>query len=191
MEIDSLIKKCIAKDKAAQKEFYYTFAKRVYGICRRYTIDDHEAEDWMQESMHKVFFHLHKYNSQRASIKTWISTITVNTILSHKAKVKTKVSYQDMSIVHKSMPTSDHRKELEDFIYHGITKNDLLSAIRKLSGDYRDVINLYVFENWTHADIAAILNIKESSSRSKLTRAKKILKELLTQKSIQYNERVV
>lgn len=191
MKIDRLISKCIAKNTLAEKEFYYTFAKYVFGICRRYTNDDHQAEDWMQESMHKVFYHLHKYDQQKASIKTWISTITVNTILSDKAKVKTKLSYQDISKIGKNISTNNHIKELEDFIYHGISKNDLLSAIRKLSGDYRDVINLYVFENWTHADIAAILNIKESSSRSKLTRAKKILKELLTQKSTQYNERVV
>ncbi len=191
MEIDRLISQCIAKDKFAEKAFYQTFAKSVYGICRRYTRDDHQAEDWMQESMQKVFYHLHKYDEHKASIMTWISTITVNTILSDKAKVRARLSYQDMNLIGKTVSVNDHLSELEEIIYQGIRKEDLLSAIRKLSSDYRDVINLYVFENWSHADIATILNIKESSSRSKLTRAKKMLRELLNEKSLQYNERVV
>ena len=59
---------------------------------------------------------------------------------------------------------------------------ELLSAIRQLSKDYSDIVNLYVFDGWSHADIAILLNIEVSSSRSKLTRAKQKLKRILLSK---------
>lgn len=188
MEIDTLISKCIARDKLAEKEFYYAFAKRVYGICRRYTQDDHEAEDMMQESMHKVFYHLHKYDNQKGSIMTWISTITVNTVLSSMSNAKYKFRYENVSNIGDSIVAKRSDQDMSDITVNGISAEDLLQAIRKLPKEYRDVINLYVFENWSHDAIANVLDIKESSSRSKLTRAKKILKEILSDKRQKYYE---
>ena len=60
-----------------------------------------------------------------------------------------------------------------------ITQKELLAAIRKLPAAYQEILNLAFFDNWKHKEIADFLGIAESSSRSKLTRAKKLLKSIL------------
>lgn len=183
MILEDLIIKCIQKDPLAEKEFYYTYAKQIFGICRRYTSDDQIAEDYMQETMSKIFANLTKYDKSKGAMRTWISTITVNTVLSDKKKKRITLAYKDFTNIEQYGTSEVDKNELADIIAYEITKDELLRAIRQLPSDYRNVVNLYIFENWSHADIASIMNIEESSSRSKLTRAKKLLKNKLTKKS--------
>ena len=77
---EDLIKRCLKKDPSAQKELYFAYAKFVYGLCRRYTTDDHQAKDYVQESFHKIFLYLDRFDVRKGAFKAWISTITINTI---------------------------------------------------------------------------------------------------------------
>lgn len=174
-----LIARCLRKDTAAEKELYYAYAKRIYGLCRRYTRDDHQAKDYMQESFHKVFQNLHKFDAAKGSFESWILTITTNTILSDKNRKRLSVVYDDYDSVNTNYSTGSENIDLIEMIGYDISHDELLAAIRQLPADYRDILNLYIFENWTHEDIAAKMNIQASSSRSKLTRAKQLLKKTL------------
>ena len=58
MNILDTIARCIQRDPAAERELYYAYAKRIYGLCRRYVRDDHQAKDYMQESFQKIFLNI-------------------------------------------------------------------------------------------------------------------------------------
>jgi len=166
------------KDATAERELYYAYAKRIYGLCRRYTKDDHQAKDYMQESFQKIFLNLDKFDEEKASFETWISKITVNTILADFNKKKVPLLFDEYNSVY----GQSTRNKLGDIVAYGISIEELLAAIRRLPEDYQTVLNLFVFENWTHEAIANRMNIEVSSSRSKLTRAKKLLKKNLVNK---------
>ena len=187
MDIHELIKQSLKKNPKAEKELYYLYAKRIFGICRRYTQDNQQAEDYMQDSFVKIFKHLKKYNPEKAAFSTWVSTIVVNTILSDKKRKRIKFFYRDMQDDF-HYETADHSSELNDIVGHDIDSEKLITAIRSLPENYSKVLNLYIFENWKHADIAALLKIEASSSRSILTRAKKMLKKKLIHQKVIHHE---
>lgn len=181
MDLHRIIQQCIQKDRAAEKLLYLQFVHKVYGICRRYSIDDQQAEDYMQDSFIKVFQHLKRYDPYKGKLEAWIVRIVINTILSEKRfqKNNRKEEYVELTddMLIAEIETSD--AELND-----INSIELLKAIRKLPMKYKDVLNLFVFENLTHQEIASLMSIEVSSSRSRLTRAKKMLKTILSDKKI-------
>lgn len=168
-----IVEGCIRGNSKCEKEFYYSYAQYIYGISRRYCKDDHQAKDYMQDAFVKIFDNLHKFNYKKGTLKQWISTITINTVLSGIRKKKPLVVDSEELIV---MAREDENVEIN----FNIDKEELLRAIRSLPEGYNQVLNLYVFDGKTHKEIAEIMGIQASSSRSKFTRAKKMLKEKLS-----------
>jgi len=74
------------------------------------------------------------------------------------------------------------QRELEEEHLDYITEQELIDCIRKLPDGYRTVINLYIFESLSHADISNLLQVSESTSRSQYLRAKKMLKQIMIEK---------
>ena len=180
MNINNIIERCLNKEVEAEKMLYFAYAKMVYGICRRYTKDDHLAKDYMQDSFEKLFLNLHKYDAQKGVFDGWVNRLVTNTVLSHLRKPKRYVLQEE--IVTDSLEMADTLPEadlLELLEQELISSRALLEAIRQLPEDYRTVLNLAVFEGWKHKEIATFLHIAESSSRTKLQRAKQRLKQLL------------
>jgi len=91
MATNQLITRCINKDPSAEKELYYAYVKYIFGICRRYTDDQGEAEDYVQDSFAKIFKNLKQFDPKKGQFKSWVSTITAYTILSDKKKKKIRI----------------------------------------------------------------------------------------------------
>lgn len=191
MQLSDLIQRCLRNDPTAQKELYFAYAKFVYGVCRRYTSDDHQAKDYVQESFHKIFMYLDRFDIDKGSFKAWSSTITINTILSDKQKKAPNLSYDDFDRLSQTKWAKSTNTAMNDIIGYDLSAQELLAAIRTLPEDYQTVLNLAIFENWSHEAIALKMGIQESSSRSKLTRAKQLLKKNLTKKIANRYARVV
>jgi len=137
------------------------------------------AEDYMQDTFQKVFSNLSKYDTSKGSFKSWVMKIAVNTIYSEKRKKKVRAAFSEIQDIPDVMTLSVDAPHMEAY---DITETELLTAIRRLPDGYRDVVNLYIFEEWSHKEIATMLGIKESSSRSRFTRAKQLLKTILSKK---------
>jgi len=178
VEESQIIKKCLQKDRAAEKLLYLQFVKKVFGICRRYSVDDHQAEDFMQDSFMKVFTHLRRFDVRKGNLESWILRIVINTILTEKRYQKNNRKEEYINLSDEMLPSEI---ETEDIDFQDIQSTELLAAIRKLPMKYRDVLNLFVFENLTHQEIAKLMSIEISSSRSRLSRAKKMLKQILSE----------
>lgn len=164
-----------AKDRRAEKALFLRFAPFVLTVCRRYASQNVEAQDYMQECFILIFDKISKYDESKGSLKGWIYRISTNRILElmRKAKKEVKIEFP------KELPEQLLTKSEFNAIPHEV----VLDAIQKLPIGYRKVFNLYIFEGWTHRQIGDALNMAEASSRSQLTRAKKMLKFLLQKKS--------
>ena len=149
---------------------YDRFAPLLMSICRRY-VGQHQAEDVMQDSFIRVFQYLVQYRNE-GSFEGWIRRVCVNTCIRHLEKAtRLQVDYK-----------SDDMPEyaVEPDVIHQMSANELMDLIDRLPDGYRAVFNLNVIEGYPHKDIAEMLGIEESSSRSQLTKARKYIQRNLT-----------
>ena len=141
-------------------------------VCRRYARHHMEAEDILQDAFVKVFRNLEKFE-QRGSFEGWIRRIVVNTAL----KNIDKKSFANEQIG----GDLDHDPGAIPSVYSTLGAEDLLQVIAQLPEGYRIVFNLYAIEGYSHKEIADMLDIGESTSRSQLVKARKMLQALILQ----------
>lgn len=149
---------------------YNNTAPALMAICRRYASNPDEAKDILQDSYIKIYKHLHKFDP-KTPFEHWAKRIAINTAIDHYRKnlKKTFSTLQDVVVV----------EEEEQFVSADILQYDIekvLLAIQELPDGYRIILNLFVMENKSHREIAEMLNISESTSRSQLSKARKTLK---------------
>ncbi len=163
-----LVALCIKGDKKAHRMLFDLFAGRLMSVCRRYSRSQEEAEDMLQEAFIKIFSKLESYQGS-GSLYGWLKSVTVNTSIKVLQKKYNKIVSEDiMDIqVHGNMPS----------IHHNLLAEDLMTIINALPLGYRSVFNLYELEGYSHKEIGELLEITESTSRSQLAKAKKLLKK--------------
>jgi len=161
-----LIQGCIQENRDCQREVFRRYAGKMMIVCQRYARHHMEAEDLLQEAFIKVFDHLADF-SFKGSFEGWIRRIVINTALKQYAKK----SFQNEYIGIEYMPESS----LEPSVYAQLNEAELLQLIAELPEGYRVVFNLYAIEGYSHKEIADLLEIQESTSRSQLVKARKQL----------------
>ncbi len=164
------------KDVLACKQLYLQYVDAMYTICKRILQNNTEAEDALQDGFIKVFDNIHQYRNE-SSIGSWIKRIITNTCL-NSLKNK-KINWQELD--EKSERKSESENESESDAPNNFSIEQIKNAIEKLPNGYRIVFNLFMFEDYTHQQIAVMLEITESTSKSQLYKAKNKLKEILTQ----------
>lgn len=146
------------------------------GVCYRFAKNREDAEDMLQEGFIKIFTQLHQYRNEGA-LEGWIRRIIVHTCINILKKNK-KFS-ESVDIIH-----AHHIHIKEDMIPSIMQAKQIVECIRMLPLGYKTVLNLYAIEGYSHKEIAAMLDIEESTSRSQYTRAKAMLEEILIKKKI-------
>ncbi len=149
------------------------YADAMYNVCRRILQNQTEAEDALQDGFIKIFEHIHQFRNE-SSIGSWIKQIITNTCLN--ILKKKKIIWQELDEKSDSESESESDGDAINF-----TIDEIKNAIEKLPNGYRVVFNLFMFENYSHLEIAKMLEITESTSKSQLFKAKKKLKEILVQ----------
>jgi len=168
--IEHIIKDCIKGKSYAQRAFYKHFQRKMYRICLRYSNSYPEAEDVAQEGFVKIFKNLNQYKNT-GSIEAWMTKIMINTALEKFKKKSLLYIAEDISEI-------ELTENYEDII-EKISAKDIISIIQELSPQYKMVFNMYEIDGYTHTEIAKLLGISESTSRSNLLRAKVILQKKL------------
>ncbi len=171
--LEDIIKECKRGKRSAQAALFRKYSKKMFGISIIYTKDKTEAEDVVQEGFLKIFQNIKQY-SGRGSFEGWMRRIMINTALERFRKEK----YM--------FPVSEPHKYSNDVSYDdiisAISANDLLQLIHELSPQYRMVFNLFAIEGYSHQEIAEKLGVSESSSKSNLSRARKILQQRIEER---------
>ncbi|MDQ1297227.1 MAG: hypothetical protein QG611_1207 [Bacteroidota bacterium] len=165
---------CKVGDQKAQFQIYKLYYKAMYNTSLRIVNDTMEAEDIMQESFLAAFEKIETY-SGTVSFGAWLKKIVINRSLD--ALGKRKMVFEDIEyhvgIRDDSHEESARNEELD------IKVEEVKEAIDKLPDGYRIILSLYLLEGYAHDEIAEILKISSSTSRSQLSRAKqKLIGEL-------------
>ena len=170
-ELSILIRDCIAKSPSAQKRLYDLYAPAAYGVIKRYLYNDEfAAQEVLNDSFYKILTKLDQYSFQGV-FEGWIRRIVVNTVTDYlrknikDSKANKEVQEDDAFIASESVEKISHK--------------ELLNVIQTIPDAQRVVFNLYVFENYSHKEIATLLNLTESNSRWYLNDARRRLKEKL------------
>ena len=163
---DLLIKKAMENNREAQKEIFERFSPKMLGVCRQYVKDIFHAEDLMLQGFLKVFTNLKSFEN-KGSFEGWIRKIMVNTCITFLRKKNELDFYEDADSFQ-----SETTENLEN-----TTVEDLQKLIDLLPDGYKVVFNLYAIEGYKHNEIAEKLGITESTSKSQLFKARKLLQE--------------
>ena len=167
-----VVDRCVSGDRKAQFDIYKLYSKAMYNTCFRITADTADAEDVMQEAFFKAFDKIRTYKNE-VSFGAWLKRIMINTAIDFMRKTKPSLVAIDDA----------HGIAVDAEVEVSIAPEDvqqLKDAIKKLPNGYQLVINLFYFDDLNHSEIAELLGITASTSRSQLARAKKRLAELLT-----------
>ena len=149
-------------------------------VCSRYTRDQDEAQDILQDAFMKVFDNLQKYEIT-GSLEGWVRRIFVNTAIDHYRKQKNKFNIEEDQWIEDEDSFYNELEE-NDSIYSKIKPQDILEAMEQLSPAYKMVFNLYAIENYTHQEVAEILDINVGTSKSNYAKAKGKIKNILEKK---------
>lgn len=162
----------------ACKQLYLQYADAMYNLCIRILQHQAEAEDALQEAFIKIFNNIHQYRNE-SSIGSWMKQIVTNTCLN--VMKKKKIAFDELKD-DMSESESDNVSENEN----NFTIEEIKTAIEELPQGYRVVFNLFMLEDYSHKQIADMLEISESTAKTQLFKAKRKLKELLIAKKRQH-----
>ena len=165
-----LIDGCKLGDQKAQFQIYKLYYKAMYNTSLRIVNNPMEAEDIMQEAFLSAFEKIDAY-SGTVSFGAWLKKIVVNKSLDALSKRKEIFENIDsyIEIKDESDNEATEREELD------IKVEEIKQAIDALPDGYRVILSLYLLEGYDHDEIAEIMSITSSSSRSQLSRAKQKL----------------
>ena len=146
---------------------------RMIGLCHRYVNDLALAEDLAHEAFLKAMERADTYRAT-GNFEAWLMRITANHAIQHLRQSLDTVPFVDEE-------TPDVVTEEASIWEMDFTQEELLEAVQQLPVPQRTVFNLYAIDGQSHAYIADLLNISIASSKETLYRARKRLRELLTQ----------
>ena len=169
-----LIDKASTGDRRAQQQLFEMFAPKMLGVCRQYLKNTDLAEEVMLSGFLKMFKHLSNFKNE-GSFEGWIRRIMVNESISQLRKDKNLHFISEAEIEN----TTQHAT----FIESEIEAEEIQKMIDTLPDGYRTVFVLYAVEGYKHGEIAELLQISESTSKTQLFKARKMLQNLVIQQN--------
>ena len=163
-----IIKDCKRGNQKGYKALVDKYAPMLMGICLRYMQNEFAAKDVLQECFIKIFQNIPNYKP-KGSFEGWISKIAVRSSLIALRKKKNGFAY---------LETVQEEWKYDPKIEIELNEEDILKMIHMLPEHYRVIFNMSIIEGYTHAEIAKMLQIPESTSRTKLTRARRKMQEI-------------
>lgn len=165
-----LIRRCKEGEVRAQEILYRRYFSFAMSVAIRYTCDEGEAMEIVNDSYMKVLDNISGFENTR-SFGSWYRRIIINSAIDSYRRNMKYLSHVEISAIGLT-------EEQEPEIDSELSVEDILNLFRQLPENYRVTFNLFEIEGYTHTEIGQILGISASGSRSNLTRARKLLREL-------------
>lgn len=156
-----------------QRALVDRYAPVLFTVAKRYARDEAMAQDILQEALIKIFRALPDYEAT-GSFEGWMRRILVNTAL--HAMGKNWMRHENGDLSHTGEPAAFPE------IYAQLGAEELLRLIAQLPEGFRQIFNLHVIEQYPHTEIARMLGISESTSRSQLVRARRLLQSMIVKR---------
>ena len=176
MTEQAILISCLQNDASAQRELFNRYSPKMLSVCYRFSQSREDAEDMLQEGFIKIFTQIHTFEN-RGAFEGWIRRIIVHTcinFLKKNRKFNTSLDLEQAGFL----------EVKEETIPSIMQAKQIIESIRLLPLGYKTVLNLYALEGYSHKEIAEMLDIEESTSRSQYTRAKSMLEMILVKKRI-------
>ncbi len=158
------------------RAFYERFHGYALTVCMAYSKDRDDALEVMNDGFLKVFKNLKNLDNQ-AVLLPWLRRIMVNTAIDYHRK-NSRNKTEILTELQTEQITEPYQNDVS--IYAQISANEIMQTIQQLPMPYRLVFSLFVIEGYAHKEIAEKLHIAESTSRSHLTDANKMLRKMLS-----------
>jgi RNA polymerase sigma-70 factor (ECF subfamily) len=190
MDDSQLIIACKKQDRNAQRVLYERYAPVMMTVCLRYSKEEETARDLLHDGFIRAFTQIGSFRGN-GSFEGWLRRIFVNLALENFRKEKQKnrfmEEYGSLKKEEEVVTVEDDPLDIGD-----IPREEVMGMIRDLPPGYRTVFNLFIFEEMSHREIAAMLGINEAASRSQFFRAKNLLQKkimaILNKCNRRYNE---
>ncbi|HNP31851.1 MAG TPA: sigma-70 family RNA polymerase sigma factor [Flavobacterium sp.] len=179
MDLNQLINDCKNNDRKAQEQLFRLYSPKLFTVCLKYSRNYAEAQDNLQDGFIIIFNKIEQY-AFKGSFDGWLKRVMINNVL-QQYRTQTFLSLVDENI------PEDAEIEIDD---ENISLDYLLKIIQELPDRYRLVFNLYVNDDYSHAEIAEMLSINIGTSKSNLSRARMILKEKIEQYKTEGNKKL-
>ena len=166
-----LVEGCKEGNPLYQRALYQQFNRLMFGVCLRYADNHDDAKDILQDGFIKVFKHIGTFQG-KGSFEGWVRRIMVHTSIEHYRR-NSRYFMVDIK--------EAGEMEFDSNALSSLSRDEILVIVSELPAGYRTVFNLYVIEGYSHQEIGKMLKISDGTSKSQLSRAKKILKEKLIQ----------
>ena len=167
-EISSVIKRAKKNDIRAQKELYNMYINKMYNTAYRILNDYDDTNDIVQDSFVSAFQKLKQLDDPN-SFEPWLKRVVINNCLKF---LKNKLIFLDIDHV-------DIIEETDSDWYKDFPIEQIRNEINKLPNGCREILLLYIYENYKHKEIAELLNISASTSKSQYQRALSLLRKNL------------
>ena len=164
-----IVNGCKKGDRKAQEQLYRNYYRAMATLCMRYTRNENDAVEVLNNGFLKVFRNIEKYDEKQAALYTWMRTIIINSCLNFIKQKEKHISHNEL----------DEAVEV-DIPAEAISRmkaTEILYLVRQLPPATQAVFNLYVMDGYNHKEIAQMLNIKEGTSKWHLSEARKNLQQ--------------
>lgn len=168
---EEIIKGCLSGERKYQKILYRKYAPVMFGVCQRYFNSIDQAEDALQEGFIKVFNKLADFRME-GSLEGWIRRIMVTTSLNYYRNQKKHYFHSDVDDLYEGVEDVMFRED-------SFTQAELLKTLSEMPPGYKMVFNLFEVEGYSHKEIAEMLDVSVNTSKSQLSKARKMLQRRL------------
>ncbi|MFK7812030.1 MAG: RNA polymerase sigma factor [Maribacter sp.] len=169
-----IVEQCKANNRRAQLKLYKQYCNGMFCVAMRFLKNEDDAEDVIQESFVKAFSKIHQFKGD-VTFGAWLKRIVINKSIDFLKKKQQKLIELDEGYMHVE---ADENWSVEE----GISLDEVRQAIEGLPDKYKYVVMMFLMEGFDHSEISQVLNITESACRTRLSRGKGFLKELLKSK---------
>ncbi len=167
---------CIGGNRKAQYKLYSLYAKAMFNVCLRMLNVRETAEDVLQESFADAFKKMETFRFD-STFGAWFKQIVVNKCINELNKKHNTTDFIEeigsYDLKEETVNTDEMEYEL------AMSVQNVKSAMQNLPAGSRTIFSLYLFEGYDHVEIAEIMKISESTSKSQYMRARQKVKEIL------------
>jgi RNA polymerase sigma factor (sigma-70 family) len=178
-QIDTIISGCRKGSRKAQEQLYRRFYRAMVTLCLRYTKNEADAVEVLNNGFLKVFNNIQRYEPAQASLYTWIRTIVIHSCLDFIKVRQRALPQQELN------ETVDVHIPAE--VIGRMKATELLELVRQLPPATQAVFNLYVMEGYNHREIAGLVGISEGTSKWHLSEARKNLQKMIQRQDIRHS----
>jgi RNA polymerase sigma-70 factor (ECF subfamily) len=182
--VENLVERIRQKDQRAMSQLYQMYIRELSSVCYRYVPSEADAKDVLQNSFVNIFKSIPTLDYRgEAAFKMWMRKIVVNEALHFLKERKMLKSKLGMRVVETDLEQASEILPFDSEPLEGdwLTPEKLHQLISELPDGCRTVVNLYIFEGYSHRQIAELLNVSERTSASQLYYAKQVLAKRIKQ----------